>query len=61
MTIEGLFGSFNQARAIGETKIVVGAEVEDGLAVGLDLSELRRGDDSFCLVCASLFHGLELF
>jgi hypothetical protein len=61
MTIEGLFGSINQARAVGETEVVVGAEVEDGFAVGLDLSELRRGDDSFCLVRACFFHGLEFF
>ncbi|MDZ7749664.1 MAG: AzlC family ABC transporter permease [Halofilum sp. (in: g-proteobacteria)] len=51
----------DQRLAVGETEVVVGAQVEHALAAGhLDLAGLARGDDALVLVQAGRAQGLEL-
>lgn len=60
--IEGLLGGLDEDGAVGETEVVVGAEVDD-LAVSsldFDLGELLGGDDTLILVGAGGLDVLEL-
>ena len=49
-----LLGCLHEPRVVGETQVVVGAEVEYLLAAHLDFRPLGRGDYPFFLVEASL-------
>jgi hypothetical protein len=60
MSIQRALGCLYQSGIIGESEVVVGAEVEDSLAIGLDFCELRGGDDAFSLIGACFLHGLDL-
>lgn len=53
-------GGLFETSIVGEAEVVVGAEVEDSLAVGVDFRELGRGDDALGLVGACVAHGLQL-
>ena len=46
---------------VGESEVIVGAEVEDRFTVGADLGLLGRGDDSFGFVGAGFLHGMQFF
>jgi len=54
----GAFGGSQQARMVGETEIIVGAEVEHALAINLQPGTLRRPQGADVVVQACITQGL---
>jgi hypothetical protein len=60
MSIDSFLGSFTDSGVVGQSQIVVSAEIEDTLpTLNLNLSTLRASDDSFDLVCSGLLYALK--
>ena len=60
MSIDSLLGSCTDSGMVGQSQIVVGAEVKNTLSTfNFNLDILRARDDSFDLVSASIPHTLK--
>ena len=60
MTINSLLGACTDSGVVGQSQIVVSAEVQHALpTLNLDLGALRARDDPFDLVCASILYALQ--